>query len=224
MGYRYETHMHTSEGSRCGRMTAAQMVRAYKKLGYTGVFVTDHFFNGNCAVSGELPWKEKVERFCKGYENAKAEGDLIGLDVFFGFEYGVKNSDFLVYNLDKEWLLARPDIDKWEPRKAFKAMHESGGFIIHAHPFREKEYIDHIRLYPRDVDGVEVFNAAQREEPWANERAEIYAMMYNLPKTAGSDSHSTSALQASGIETERIIESSIDYLKLLKEGQIKLLT
>lgn len=43
MGYRYETHMHTAEGSRCGRMPAAEMVRAYKKLGYTGVFVTDHF-------------------------------------------------------------------------------------------------------------------------------------------------------------------------------------
>lgn len=223
MGYRYETHMHTSEGSRCGRSTAAEMVRAYKKLGYTGVFVTDHFFNGNCAVSGELPWTEKVERFCKGYENAKTEGDLIGLDVFFGFEYGLKNSDFLVYNLDKEWLLAHLDIDKWEPRKAFAAMHKGGGFIVHAHPFRERDYIEHIRLFPRDVDAVEVFNAAQREEPWTNERAKIYAMMYSLPKTAGSDSHSTSALLESGIETEQIIESSADYLKLLKEGQIKLL-
>lgn len=175
-------------------------------------------------MSGELPWNEKIEWFCRGYENAKAEGNRIGLDVFFGFEYGVKNSDFLIYNLDKEWLLTHPDIDKWEPRKAFRAMHEGGGFIIHAHPFREKEYIDHIRLYPRDVDGVEVFNAAQREEPWANERAKIYAMMYNLPMTAGSDSHSTIALGAGGIETGEILGSSADYLKVLKEGKLKLLS
>lgn len=176
--------MHTKEGSACGRSTAAEMVHAYKELGYTGVFVTDHFFNGNCAVSGELPWAEKVERFCRGYENARAEGERIGLDVFFGFEYGIQQIDFLVYNLDKEWLLAHPDIDKWDPKRAFAAIHEGGGFIIHAHPFRERDYIDHIRLYPRDVDGVEIFNGAQRKEPWMNERAKIYAMMYDLPGTA----------------------------------------
>lgn len=223
MGYRYETHMHTSEGSACGKSTAAEMVRAHKQLGYTGVFVTDHFFNGNCAVSRELPWAEKVERFCRGYENAKAEGEKIGLDVFFGFEYGIHQIDFLVYNLDKEWLLAHPDIDKWDPRKAFAAMHEGGGFIIHAHPFRERDYIDHIQLFPRDVDGVEVFNGAQRGEPWMNERAEIYAMMYNLPKTAGSDSHSVAAIYGSGVETEVPIKTATDYLDLMKSGKLKLL-
>ncbi len=223
MGYKYETHMHTKEGSACGKSTAVEMIRAYKELGYTGVFVTDHFFNGNCAVSGELPWAEKVERFCRGYENARAEGERIGLDVFFGFEYGIRQIDFLVYNLDKEWLLAHPDIDKWDPKRAFAAMHEGGGFIIHAHPFRERDYIDHIRLYPRDVDGVEIFNGAQREEPWMNERAKIYAMMYDLPGTAGSDSHSVNAIFASGVETQEPIRTAADYLRILKAGGLKIL-
>lgn len=223
MSYRYETHMHTVEGSACGRSTGKEMVRAYKEAGYTGVFVTDHFFNGNCAVDRSLSWEEKVEQFCKGYENAKEEGDKIGLDVFFGFEYCVDAADFLVYNLSKEWLLKYPDIDKWEPRKAFAQMHADGGFIVHAHPFRERDYINHIHLFPRDVDGVEILNGGQLREPWMNERAKIYAMMYELPVTSGSDSHFAGGIPGCGVEMADRIEMPTDYLKALRAGELTLL-
>lgn len=223
MSYRYETHMHTVEGSSCGRSTGKEMVRAYKEAGYTGVFVTDHFFNGNCAVDRSLSWEEKVEQFCKGYENAKEEGDKIGLDVFFGFEYCVDAADFLVYNLSKEWLLKYPDIDKWEPRRAFAQMHADGGFIVHAHPFRERDYINHIHLFPRDVDGVEILNGGQLREPWMNERAKIYAMMYELPVTSGSDSHYAGGLPGCGVEMADRIEVPTDYLKCMRAGELTLL-
>lgn len=223
MGFKYETHMHTIEGSACGRSTGKEMVKAYKKAGYTGVFVTDHFFNGNCAVDRDIRWEEKVEQFCKGYENAKEEGDKIGLDVFFGFEYCVDAADFLVYNLSKEWLLKYPDIDKWEPRKAFAQIHADGGFIVHAHPFRERDYINHIHLFPRDVDGVEIINGGQLEYPLMNERAKIYAMMYDLPVTSGSDSHFAGGLQGCGVEVAKRIEKPLDYLELLIAGELELL-
>lgn len=223
MSYKYETHMHTSQGSACGRSTGAEMARAHKEAGYTGIFVTDHFFNGNCAVPKELPWEERVELFCKGYEEAKEEGDKIGLDVFFGFEYCFDAADFLVYNLDKEWLKAHPDIDKWEPRKAFATMREDGGFIVHAHPFRERDYINHIHLFPRDVDGVEVMNGGQKAYPLMNERAEIYAMMYELAKTSGSDGHHADDLQMCGVETQVRIEKPADYLGLMKAGELTLM-
>ena len=48
--YLYETHMHTSEASACAGSTGAQMARAYKEAGYTGIIVTDHFFYGNTSV------------------------------------------------------------------------------------------------------------------------------------------------------------------------------
>lgn len=223
MSYKYETHMHTSQGSACGRSTGAEMAIAHKEAGYTGIFVTDHFFNGNCAVPKELPWEERVELFCKGYEEAKAEGDRIGLDVFFGFEYCYDAADFLVYNLDKEWLKAHPDIDKWEPRKAFAAMRADGGFIIHAHPFRERDYINHIHLFPRDVDGVEVMNGGQKDFPLMNERAEVYAMMYELPKTSGSDGHHADALKMCGVEAPMRIKEPTDYLKLMQTGRLTLM-
>ena len=223
MSYRYETHMHTVEGSACGRSTGKEMVRAYKEAGYTGVFVTDHFFNGNCAIDRDLSWEEKVEQFCKGYENAKEEGDKIGLDVFFGFEYCVDAADFLVYNLSKEWLLKYPDIDKWEPRKAFAQMHADGGFIVHAHPFRERDYINHIHLFPRDVDGGEIINGGQMDYPLMNERAKIYAMMYELPVSCGSDSHFAGSLPGCGIEVEKKVTHPLDYLEYMKAGELVLL-
>ena len=40
--YIYETHLHTSEGSACGRSKAADIVHAYKAAGYTGIIITDH--------------------------------------------------------------------------------------------------------------------------------------------------------------------------------------
>lgn len=47
--YKYETHCHTSEASGCGMSTGAEMAQKYKDEGYDGIFITDHFFNGNSA-------------------------------------------------------------------------------------------------------------------------------------------------------------------------------
>lgn len=224
MAYRYETHMHTMEGSACSSSTGAEMARAHKAAGYTGIFVTDHFFNGNSAVPRELPWEERIRRFCLGYEHAKAEGDRIGLQVFFGLEYAYQGAEFLVYNLDKQWLLDHEDIDKGDPRKALALMRRDGGFVIQAHPFRERNYIDHFQLFPRDIDGVEAINAAHLGEEGRkmNQRAFAYAKMFDLPVTAGSDSHKTELLYGSGVEFAEPLKTPLDYLRFLRTGQIRL--
>ena len=83
--YRYETHLHTCQSSRCGRSTGAEHARYYKELGYTGIIVTDHFFGGNTAASRKGPWERRVREFCAGYHDAREEGERIGLDVFFAW-------------------------------------------------------------------------------------------------------------------------------------------
>ena len=84
------------------------MARAYKEMGYTGLIISDHFLNGNTTVDKTLPWEQQVAEFERGYLAAKEEGDKIGLDVFFAWECSM-SGDFLIYGLDKEWLLANPD-------------------------------------------------------------------------------------------------------------------
>ncbi len=197
-GYLYETHMHTSEGSACAKNSGAEMARAYAVAGYTGIIITDHFFYGNTAVDRTLPWSEWVERYCLGYEHAKEEGDRLGLQVFFGWESGYRGTEFLVYGPDKQWLLKHPEIKDATVEEQFALVHEGGGIVCHAHPYREASYISEIRLFPEYVDAVEGVNASHSSHakrslrhPEYNERAIAYAKEHNFPLTAGSDQHNT---------------------------------
>ena len=97
--YRYETHLHTAITSACSVFQPEEIVEKYTRLGYAGVFVTDHFLNGNTTVPAELPWAERVKTFMQGYRAVKAQAEGTGLDVFFGFEYSYRGTDFLVYGL-----------------------------------------------------------------------------------------------------------------------------
>ena len=197
-GYLYETHMHTSEGSACAHNTGSEMAKAYAEAGYTGIIITDHFFYGNTAVDRKLPWSEWVEKYCLGYEHAKKEGDKLGLQVFFGWESGYQGTEFLIYGLDKQWLLEHPEIRDATVAEQFRLVHEGGGIVCHAHPFREASYISEIRLFPKYVDAVEGVNASHSsfakrslQHPEYNERALAYAEKHNFPLTAGSDQHNT---------------------------------
>lgn len=59
--YFYEIHCHTQETSRCGRSSAHDMMAAYKKKGFTGVIVTDHFVNGYSWAAEPESWDEKMD-------------------------------------------------------------------------------------------------------------------------------------------------------------------
>ena len=219
--YKYETHLHTKEGSACASAPATEMARAHKAAGYDGIFVTDHFFNADTAVPRELPWEERIDRFFLGYERAKEVGDEIGLKVWFGLEYTVYNADFLIYNMDKEFMKANEKLlMHTDERECFRTIREMGGFIVHAHPFRYDPYIHHISLYPHDVDAVEVINASHDPRNLYNERAKLYADSYGLVKTGGSDSHHLDKLFGGGIDVPEPINCPEDYLRLLREGKV----
>lgn len=224
--YVYETHLHTSNGSACGNNTAQEMVNACKKAGYTGIIVTDHFYGGNTCISKDLPWEEWVEQYYECYEAAKEEGDRIGLQVFFGWEQSFEGNDFLVYGLDKEWLLAHPEIKDAFVDKQYEMVHKDGGIVIHAHPFREEWYVKETRLFPEYVDGVETSNAAHivnkaledGSVPF-DDKARAYAKKYNFPETGGSDIHSVD-LFAGGMAFKRKLTDIHDFTKavLSREG------
>ena len=220
MLYKYETHSHTSETSRCSKISGAELARFYKSLGYDGLFVTDHFFGGNTSVPYDLDWDERVRLFLAGYHAAKAEGDRIGLDVFPGWEYTLCGNDFLVYGLDEDWLLANPDQMKLSIRDYMKKVREDGGLVIHAHPFREAGYIDMIRLIPRDVDGVEVLNSSMKDE--FNRRAEWYAESYGLLRSAGSDNHVGRREKLAGVLLPERLRTGADFVRLMKSGAAEL--
>lgn len=227
--YKYETHLHTSEGSSCASTPAAEMARAHKAAGYDGVFVTDHFFNSSTTVPKELPWEQRIDLYCKGYENALEEGKKIGLDVFFGVEWTVCGMDFLIYNKDKQWLKENERLlMEADERELFDEVRKTGGFIVHAHPFREACYIPHFSLYPYHVDAVEVINTRNSNPIFGgkkglNERAKSYAEMFGIPETSGSDTHSAAHIVNGGILVPERITEPEDYLRQIKNGSVVLL-
>lgn len=213
-----ETHLHTSEVSACASVTGAKQAEQYKSLGYSTIIVTDHFFNGNSTVDPRLPWDRKIDLYCMGYENAKKRGDEIGLNVLFGMEYGSCGADFLIYGIDKQWLKANPDILDIHLCDFCNRVHASGGVVVHAHPFREADYIREMKFIPRHTDAVEAYNAGNRKSVY-NERAVWYAHSYDLPITAGSDCHHLGGA-GYGILTEFEITDISQYVDAIKNRTI----
>ncbi|NLK75513.1 MAG: histidinol-phosphatase [Clostridiales bacterium] len=219
--YRYETHLHTNEASACAICSGAEHVRNYKAAGYTGIIVTDHFFNGNSSVPWDMPWEERVDMLCSGYEKAKEEGDRIGLSVFFGWEANFSGTEFLIYGLDKQWLKSHPEILSWSIEEQYHNIHKDGGFIVHAHPFRIRSYIKEVRLFPEYVDAVEGINLGNRNDEF-DSQALAYARRHNLPVTAGTDAHGYEA-KHSGMIFKHKLEDIHDFINSIKEGNYGLL-
>ncbi len=215
--YRYETHVHTCAVSKCGRASVEEQVKFYASLGYDGMFITEHFMRGNCLVDRSLPWEEQVDRYCSAYGQGVELGRKYGIKVFFGIEVSFGGCDLIVLGIGREWLYAHPQVMTLPQDEFCDLVHECGGFIVHAHPFREASYIMMSSVIPTKEDAVEIFNPNCDE--LANELAKIYAREYGLPMTAGSDNHSAKwQRKLYGYETKEPLDSVGDYINALKNG------
>ena len=214
--HKWETHLHTSEGSACAVTSGAGMARAHRDAGYEGIVITDHFFNGNTAVPASLPWHERVDRYCLGYRNALREAAGFGLKVLFGLEFGYHATEFLTFGLTPEFLHDHPGMAAWTPEVFFREVHRAGGYVSHAHPFREACYIPEIRLYPEGVDAVEIRNASHVNPEW-DRKALAFARQHGLAMTAGSDSHDENRLFGGGMAFHQEIVTAEDLIQAIRD-------
>ena len=210
--YRYETHLHTLPVSKCAKATVRENLESYKALGFAGVFITNHFIDGNIAIDHALPYEERIRFYFSDFEEAKRLAPEIGIDVFCGIECSYKGTDFLVYGLDKDWFLMHPEIQDMKKTDQLQLYIDSGALVIQAHPYREASYIDHIRLFPRHVHGVEVYNGCRTD--FENDMARHYADAYNLLYFAGSDNHRGGAHKKfGGMQCDSPIQSEQDFIE-----------
>lgn len=224
----YETHLHTQESSRCGVTSAQDITLYYKKLGFAGVFVTDHFVTGHSYGNIDAPWEMRIDILLNGYTIAKKTGDAIGLDVFLAWEYPYEGGDFLTYGLDADFLYSHSELGKVEINSDFngyaKLVHENGGFIVQAHPFREAEYIQGgiAKVQEKCIDGIEVLNGSHKDARF-DERALQKAQELHLPMTAGSDVHGTSMAKTSYMAFDKRLRDAQDFISQLKAGSGELI-
>ena len=228
--YKYETHCHTAPVSACAKASAEETVRFYKALGYDGIFISNHFLDGNISREArKLPYAEQLAYYFRDCEAALAEGRRIGLKVFQAVELSFLGTDFLIYGLDPAWYAAHPEIMRMEKTQELAMMMDAGALIVQAHPYREDFYIDHIRLFPRSVHAVETLNSCQPAA--VNEMAALYAAHYGLLETWGSDNHWAGevfdVLRRKGLEpviagmsADEPINSVGDYIRLVKAGRM----
>lgn len=221
--FRYETHLHTLPVSACAKASVRENLEFYKSLDYAGVFITNHFLDSNIGGDRSLPYSEQIEFFIHDYTEAVGIGKEIGLQVFFGVELSYKGTDFLIYGLSPDWYRAHPEIMDMDKRTELGFMQEQGALVVHAHPFREADYIDHIRLYPRSCQAVEILNSCRT--PLENKMAEIYAREYGFAVTAGTDNHRGAGMRSlAGMQLERPLTSELDYKEAVLSGEARIFT
>lgn len=218
--YKYETHLHTFPVSRCAKASVRENLEFYKSLGYDGVFITNHFLDGNINIDRATPYPEKIEFYFSDYEDGLQIGKELGIKVFCGVELSYCGADFLVYGLDKQWFLDHPEIMEMERSAQLKFMMECGALVIQAHPFREAGYIDHFQLFPRCVHGVEVINCGETD---SNLLAGQYCRHYGLIEFAGTDNHRGPLQKVlAGVCCQQPIDSAEDFVRKVKNGQTKI--
>ncbi len=222
--YRYEMHLHSSEASACALSTARELVRAYKKAGYAGFVLTNHFIHGNTCVSRELPWEERMQAYYDAYLEAKDEGDKCDFDVFFGVEHNYGHGkEVLIYGVDIKTYKSHPELRNAQIDEFTRIIHEAGGAIVHAHPHRKRAYITP-GIEPRyDVcDGIEVYNAGDDTE--TNAPAYKDALLYNKFMLSGGDVHEDycQRVGTSGLAFPKRIRTSPELVEALlkREGRL----
>ncbi len=219
--YKYEMHVHTLPVSACAHADVRETLEYYKELGYDGVFITNHFLDGNIGIDQNETYENKINFYFSDYEKGVEIGKEIGIKVFLGIEISYKGTDFLVYGLDKKWFLEHPELMKCKMTDKLSMLRKNGAWVAQAHPYREAHYIDHIRLFPRSVDAVEVVNACRTS--LENDMARAYAKSYGLLEIAGSDNHFGKNQNAlAGMQSKTPLNSVEDFINGMKNGTLEI--
>lgn len=225
MEYRYETHCHCSQCSLCARSSSQELVRAYHDAGYAGLVLTDHFIFGNTAVSSSLPWAQRMRSYYQAFLDAKAAAEGLDFDVIFGIEHAYGDGkEVLIYGVELDFLLVNPDIPRLSLDEFVERIHQAGGIVIQAHPYRNRSYVN-MAVGPRSdlVDGIEVYNACNA--PGEDPQALALAGQKDFILTCGGDIHHASdpRIGAAGIVLPYRVKTSKELADALKRRDHKFL-
>lgn len=219
--YLYETHVHTSEVSRCGHVPVAEVVANYIDLGYNGLVLTDHINRSTFRNLQDASWDEMVTFYLTAYHIACETAEKLdpAFHVLLGAELRIDryDNDFLLYGVDEAFLRAHPDLMEMDFAQMAQCVHDAGLLLVQAHPFREDMTIVDWTL----LDGAEVFNGNPGHES-NNPIANAWADRHGLLKTSGNDYHGSFGEKLGGIRTAEPISDNAELLRVLRSGAYEL--
>lgn len=215
-----DLHVHTSEISLCGKVSAADTVKMYKEAGYDAIVITNHFNSDGIYHFKHQGREDYLDAYIEGYELARKAGEEMGLTVLLGYElrFNANFNDYLVYGMSKEVASDYEKIFAMGPRE-FSAIARENNFLFYqAHPFRNNMTVTN----PSHLFGIEVYNGNPRHDS-RNDIAEAWAEKFSLHKIGGSDFHQTEDIAIGGIETTADVKTIEDLVKVLMEDNYTLI-
>ena len=221
----FDMHVHTSESSCCGRLSGGEVAKLYKKAGYDGIVITDHFMSYWLNYY-KFSWKKYCQFHSEGYKAAKKTGDKIGLKVLYGCELRIdatNPNDYLVYGMSGKFMIEHPEILTFTVEQLMECAEKNGFLVYQAHPFRlGSVVVDYSKLF-----GVEVFNGkgykGSGTDRQMNEMTNLIAEKYSLHKISGSDFHNVDDLASGGVKFSCKIKDNNSLVEALKNDRYMLM-
>jgi predicted metal-dependent phosphoesterase TrpH len=194
--YHYNFHLHTLCSD--GQLTPEALIKQALDIGLQGLAITDH---------------HSIE----GYQRARSwledsPNDRHSLHLWTGIEITSELLDtevhILGYGFDPAHPLLKPYLQGSrlsghlaQAVNVISALHQAGGLVVLAHPFRYHRPAQTLIAAAVEVgiDGIEAFYAYSNPKPWKpspieTERAIELSQQYRLLTTCGTDSHGKSLL------------------------------
>ena len=221
--YKYDLHMHSYPCS-VGGSPIRDHIDALIAKGYSGMVITNHFYNGNNDIDKTLPWADFVDAYWQDYLYGLEYARSLDFDLLFGLEEHVGNGlEILLYGITGEQIAAHPELATCDVPKYVEIIHSMGGLVYQAHPYRVRRYIHAPGPLAclEQLDGIEVYNAGNTPEQ--NESAKELAEAMNLACVAGSDGHGTQNAGRSGIAVAERIKTNADLIRVLKSRDYTIL-
>ena len=213
-----ELHAHTKGGSGCAFVLAKDLIKEYKDAGFDAVVITNHIAENEFIKYPGETRKEKLDYYLSLFDDAKREGEKLGIKVFLGAEIRAKEDyfiEFMIYGFDREFLYNAPDLFTLNQRELFNLCEENGLLLYQTHPFRRGVTCGD----PKFIHGAEAFNGHVNHVN-NNALALDFCEKNNLIKLCGTDFHDPSqpkpcyALIPEDINTEKELCAYIKSGKL----------
>lgn len=204
-----DLHTHTSYSSGCAHQTAEELIEAAIEAGLDGVAITEHLVPDGARVAQEIGRRKYgFPVFCGVEANTTIFGDVLVFGCCRGFAHQC------------HWPALRSTV------------HDAGGVIIAAHPFRRWDqfalwsYLEEQGLelsadlagadFVQGLTAIEVENGGVRADE--NEEARILARILGLPGVGGSDAHIPQDVGRAATRFTDTIRTDKELVAALKQG------
>ncbi len=214
-----DMHAHSSAISKCCHITASDNIDLAREMGYGGFVLTNHYKK---AYADEEGVDSLVERYISEFRAAEEYGKSLGFTVYFGIEVAMvlySRVEMLIYGVEPEFLRAHPLLFNYTQEKLYSVVHEAGGVLIQAHPFRYGGSV----LDANYLDGIEINCHPYYGSSFSAKILEV-AEKKGLAVTCGGDYHADTLRPMCGMHVPDDVTTSAELGKhIATAGEKRLL-